>query len=192
MSCRFSWPISPCFTLIFALAAAAWPAQGRTIKAHVVALDQPLIYNRLGSSQANGMIFALARDVVPLKGHGHTDMTCAQQECQAGFVSLRPAKRPRPLVLRVNAGDDLEITFKNLLLRTPANPSTISASTFTRRAGVHIVGVEWDSVTLDDGTFVGDNETSYATPDNKRIYKVHAPAEGAYLLTSTAGPLAQA
>ena len=36
----------------------------RTVKADVVALDQALIYNRLGAINPAGMIYALKRDVV--------------------------------------------------------------------------------------------------------------------------------
>ena len=37
--------------------------EGRTIRADVVALDQPLTYNRFGSFNPYGMIYALANDV---------------------------------------------------------------------------------------------------------------------------------
>jgi hypothetical protein len=33
----------------------------RTLVANVVALDQPLMFNRLGAQNANGMLFALRR-----------------------------------------------------------------------------------------------------------------------------------
>lgn len=36
----------------------------RTLVANVVALDQPLMFNRLGAQNANGMMFALREDVV--------------------------------------------------------------------------------------------------------------------------------
>ncbi len=41
---------------------------GRTLTADVVAFDQPLMYNRLGASNVNGMMFALKRDVVDEAG----------------------------------------------------------------------------------------------------------------------------
>ncbi len=37
---------------------------GRTITANVLALDQPLVYNRLGATTPGGMIYALRKDVV--------------------------------------------------------------------------------------------------------------------------------
>ena len=44
--------------------ASAETMCGRTVFADVVALDQDFYYNRLGAINANGMIYALARDVV--------------------------------------------------------------------------------------------------------------------------------
>src|SRR5882672_8322631 len=92
-----------------AAAAAPHCGPGNTVSAHVVALDQQFWLNRLGASQPGGMIFALERDIVPSSGSGGL---------AAGKVKLRDSKRPRPLVLRVNAGDCLDIHFTNLLNAT--------------------------------------------------------------------------
>src|SRR5262249_21731390 len=82
--------------------------QKQTVKAYVVAIDRALVYNRFGAEQPGGMIFALARDVYP---QGNATTSCRFTDCTAGQVKLRASKRPRPLVLRVNEGDDLEIHF---------------------------------------------------------------------------------
>ena len=37
---------------------------GRWITAHVVALEQPYVYNRFGTCDPSGMVFALRRDVL--------------------------------------------------------------------------------------------------------------------------------
>jgi len=89
-----------------AAAPAPEPACGRTVTARVVALDQPIVLNRLGTVLPSGMIFALERDVVPLD---------PALGLAPGNVQLRAGRRPRPLVLRVNEGDCLRITFRNLL-----------------------------------------------------------------------------
>ena len=78
----------------------------RTIHANVVAIDQPFVINRLGASQPEGMIFVLKSDLVP------KDKT---QELRHDNFKLRDGKRPRPLVLRMNVGDMLEIHFENWL-----------------------------------------------------------------------------
>src|SRR6266496_3806652 len=91
-----------------ALAAVAPLARAqRTIKADVVALDQAFYNNRLGAFQPGGMIFALRRDVVSNTG--------PNDPLAPGKVMLRPQKRPRPMVLRMNVGDCIEVNFQNLL-----------------------------------------------------------------------------
>jgi len=91
--------------------ALAQPPCERVIKANVVALDQAYYNNRLGAFQAGGMIFALRRDVVSTVAPGGP--------LTPGKVMLRPDKRPRPIVLRANAGDCLQISFQNLLGNLP-------------------------------------------------------------------------
>src|SRR5689334_85276 len=91
----------------------------RNLVANVVAFDQPLMFNRLGAQNVNGMMFALRRDVVDDR-----DVSLAQGGAAVpGKVSLRPDKRPRPLVLRVAAGDCLTINLQNLLAYQ-ANPGS--------------------------------------------------------------------
>ena len=101
-------------TLILPEVAAA-----KTVTADVVLLDHVLVFNRLGAQNVNGMIYALKRDVVPVNENG--DITGPPgQGLQAGLIKLRPDKRPRPIVLRVSAGDTLVVNFTNLLNPAPA------------------------------------------------------------------------
>ena len=88
-------------------AADAPPKCETTVKADVVALDQAFQVNRLGTTRTDGEIYALRADVV--------SNDPATSKLLPGRVMLRPDKRPRPMVLRVNAGSCLEITFTNLL-----------------------------------------------------------------------------
>src|SRR5262245_30086348 len=94
------------------LVAAGGPSQGqpatclRQLTANVMALDQVFFYNRLGAVNPACMMYALRRDVV--------DVATGKTEAQggvlsAGHVALRPDKRPRPLVLRMNVHDCLTI-----------------------------------------------------------------------------------
>lgn len=89
----------------------------RTIKAEVVALEQAIVLNRYGAFNPSGMLFALKHDVV---FHDGTPLNDANMKEAPGNVRLREDKRPRPLVLRVNEGDCLEVRFHNLLM--PAVP----------------------------------------------------------------------
>ena len=100
----------------------------RTVTADVVVFDQPLMYNRLGAQNVNGIVYALRRDVVE-QVHAQASGTA----CQAGEVTLRPDKRLRPLVLRVAAGDCLEVRFQNLLTPTANTTNPPLRATRSRR-----------------------------------------------------------
>lgn len=199
--------------LLFAAAAAAYPAApaptctaANTITAYVVALDQVIVLNRFGSNMPGGMIYALARDVFPSNpppADYSEKNSCRFAACTAGSVQLRPdapafpGKRPRPLVLRANEGDCLEIHFTNLLSPTPltaASPpspaGTVQPS--TRKAGVHVQGLNWVNGPQDDASNVGNNGSSLVPPSvppatiGTAVYELYAEHEGAYLLYSTA------
>jgi hypothetical protein len=154
----------------------------RMIKADVVALDQAIVYNRLGTINPNGMIYALRRDVVS------TDTTTDTAILKAGKVMLRPDKRPRPLVLRMNIGDCLRISFQNLLSKEPRSskdpPSDDQPS--TRSAGVHVIGMELVGDISSDGSNVGKNKSSLVPPDGSIVYTITATREGNNLMYSTA------
>ena len=157
-----------------ALAAGAARAQctaSNTVVANVVALDQPIFYNRLGANDPAAMMYALRGDVVPISG----------TTVGAGNVRLRDGKRPRPLTLRVNAGGCLQVNFTNLLSPTPKNDQP-----GTRAASVHVIGMQLVSSIADDGSNVGRNASSLVEPGQSRTYTLFAEKEGTYLLYSTA------
>lgn len=88
------------------LESARSAASGRRLVcAEIAAFDQILVYNRFGSFNPFGMIFALKRDLVGVDGGG----------IKSGNVRLADGKRPRPMVLRANAGDVLLLRVHNLL-----------------------------------------------------------------------------
>jgi hypothetical protein len=82
------------------------PTCANTVVANVVAFDQIITYNRFGAFDPGGMMFALQRDIVPINAAGGL---------APGNVQLRGNKRPRPIVLRVNEGDCLQVNFTNYL-----------------------------------------------------------------------------
>lgn len=191
-------------------AAAVWAAipgayAQRTITADVVALDQAFYNNRIGAFQAGGMIFALRKDVVSNDPSSST--------LTAGKVMLRADKRARPIVLRMNAGDCMQVNFENLLLDKPAigtgaslpfvpssfkttedlnaanSPTSQSA---TRLAGVHVMGMELKQSIEDGASWAGANPNSLAGPGEKRTYRFCGVAEGAYLMYSTGATIGYA
>lgn len=101
----------------------------RVVCADLVAMDQMLVYNRFGSFNPYGMIFALRRDVVPMADSGADNPDCGADDgvhqtapvLEPGKVRLRDCHRPRPLVLRANVGDLLYVHVTNLLAPGPAD-----------------------------------------------------------------------
>ncbi len=161
----------------------------RTLKADVVALAQPIFLNRLGAVIPNGMVFALKRDTVGGQG-----------------LQLRADKRPRPIVLRANVGDCIQITLTNNIppvnfaITTPPPPPPGELYK-TPEVSLHVQGMEWVTGAKDDGSFVGKNDSSLATPPalptptptppagtswppQTQVYTLYARAEGTYLLYS--------
>lgn len=117
-----------------AAAGIAGQPYKRTICADVAALDQMLVYNRFGSFNPFGMIYALRRDLVPAS---QPPTLLTADECDAtlgtetqasrlspGDVRLKDCKRPRPLVLRANVGDIMHVRMANLLTKAAPNLSS--------------------------------------------------------------------
>lgn len=180
-------------TLGLAPTASAAQQARRTLEARVVALDQPFLCNRLGTSMPQGMLFALERDVVPMdtpiRG-GLDSRPLAPGPLRAGEVRLRTGKRARPIALRMNVGDHLRVTFTNLL--SPAPPSNAAAiGPMTRSAGFHVQGLEWMKSADSDGNWVGANPAagsgsmgSLAAPGETLVYDYYAKAEGVFMVYS--------
>ncbi|HET7402255.1 MAG TPA: hypothetical protein VFJ62_10750, partial [Usitatibacter sp.] len=166
----------------------------RQVTANLVVFDKPLMYNRLGAGNVNGMMFALKRDVIntstqlPLTAGG---------AATPGQLDLRPDKRHRPLVLRVRRGDCLTVTLQNLL--TPvANPLNVpltepSGQVHTvpldeqvagRFVGFHAAGTQLVNSIADDGSNTGANVSSLVAQGASRSYTVYAEKEGVFNVTS--------
>lgn len=181
----------------------------RTLVANVVALDQPLMFNRLGAQNANGMMFALREDVVddkqvPLSKGG---------AAVPGKVTLRPDKRPRPIVLRVAAGDCLTVNLTNLLAYQ-ANPNkhgidpeenevegeeegpeteveneggehfVADEQVNDRHVGFQVNGMQAVNSIGDIAANTGRNGNFLVSPGNTRSYTLYAEREGAFAATS--------
>src|ERR1044071_215173 len=196
-------------TLIVGNAIAQTPTCNRTVKADVVAFDQVIFYNRFGSFDPGGMMFALRRDVVAID---------TSRPIGPGNVQLRPDKRPRPLVLRMNEGDCIQVTFTNMLdaradvgnlqfANAPAkqpyfqgpvtDPETGQVADgdvklsqndtpATRNASIHVNGLDLIGGIGSDGSNVGNNTSSLVAPGNSTIYTLYGAKQGQYFLYSTA------
>ncbi|GAB3473681.1 hypothetical protein GCM10027398_27940 [Azotobacter salinestris] len=144
------------------------------------------MFNRLGAQNVNGMMFALRQDVVdeqqkPLHKGG---------AAQPGRVTLRPDKRPRPLVLRVAEGDCVKVNLQNLLA-TQANPRNASAPELQvddqvrgRQIGFKVNGMQVVGGIGDIAANSGRNGSFLLAPGASRSYTLYAEREGAFLATS--------
>jgi hypothetical protein len=190
-----------------------------TVKANVVALEQAYHYNRFGAVNPHGLMYALERDVV--KSSDEDENTGKEEETEqaialkhngddvhyAGHVQLRSDKRPRPLVLRVNEGDCLEVTFTNLLspqdegqeiIEDPLSKTKLAVDAEepkTRMASMHVNGLDYLSPEsgkpgiASDGANVGLNPSSLVAPGQTTVYRWQAKKEGGYLFYSMAHPV---
>ncbi|MGB7816993.1 MAG: hypothetical protein WBL28_11660 [Methylotenera sp.] len=116
---------------------------GRILRAEVVALEQAMVLNRYGAFNPSGMLFALKRDVVlnGLSNPRYPDGTALTDEnihLAPGHVRLRDNKRPRPLVLRANEGDCLEVRFHNLLMRGVPDERTGGPEQYNGKVPAHL------------------------------------------------------
>ncbi|HEU4795286.1 MAG TPA: hypothetical protein VFT02_06625, partial [Pyrinomonadaceae bacterium] len=181
-SVKLETPAAP--TTAPATTSAPAPVQQqctRTVRAEVVAIPQPLMLNRLGATIPNAFVFALKGDTT---GTGSN-------------VRLRPGKRPRPIVLRANVGDCLQVNLTNAIPQAAFDESTpISPAVGTKELSLHIQGQEWATGPQDDGSFVGKNSSSLATvapspspvpspmPPQTQTYTLFVKQEGTFLLYS--------
>ncbi|MDJ0837984.1 MAG: hypothetical protein QNK37_15830, partial [Acidobacteriota bacterium] len=171
--------VGPCILLALCWFSFAQQKEPRTILMKVVALDQPITYNRLGVAMPQGMIFALKRDVTSMDG---------SPGLNPGKVRLKSYKRPRPIVLRCNVGDNVVIEFTNLL-SPKVQPATYPLRVGTRNAGIHLSGLELSSQggIENDASFAGANPNSNVAPGKKTTYRYLAVEEGVFMLWSAAG-----
>jgi hypothetical protein len=189
------------FSLNIASAVERVQPSGRTVVAEVVAFDQAFLLNRLGSALNTPRIFALRKDVekqdgTPLPGYNENPNLSGF----AGNVRLKSYKRPRPIVLRANVGDILEIRFTNLLNQT--DPSDDPTGQFS---GCHVMGLSLATSIDDDSSWVGQNDLPATSPSPwpnagsfspnanasttaTKIYRYFVDAEGVFILYSAADP----
>ncbi len=173
-------------------AGQAAVACARTLSANVVVLDQPLMFNRLGAQNVNGTIYALARDVINMD----TGLPLTRGGAAVpGRVTLRPDKRPRPLVLRAAEGECVRVSLTNLLtpMPNPRNPGVFNHLPFTlpvdeqvasRQVGFTVAGMQLVGGITDDSSFVGRNPNSLVSPGQSGVYTFFAEKEGTFLATS--------
>src|SRR4051812_37431187 len=186
--------------LLAAGEAGAAIACARTITADVIALDQPIMFNRLGASNVNGMMYALRRDVI--NKATRKPLTVDPAGAVPGQVELRPDKRTRPMVLRIAAGDCLAVTLTNLLAPA-ANPNdalpnnvppfnvVIDDQAADRIVGFHVGGMQLVNSIADDSSMVGRvvaDPGSLVPVGQSKTYVLFGEKEGGFIAQSLGAP----
>ena len=125
----------------------------------IEAISLPIVYNRFGDHDPNGLMYVLKQDSERI-----------QRKARELFElpTPQPYEEVRPLVIRANVGDTVQINFENKL---------------DRRASIHVQGLPYNVLTS-DGANVGFNPDS--TTDRFIRYTWQADKEGVYLFSDMA------
>lgn len=126
---------------------------GKTRFYGVEAIEIPIVYNKYGDHDPNGLLYVLKKDAQRIKqsAEEHFSMNPPQ-----------PSREVQPLVLRANVGDKIVITFTHSL---------------NRSLSMHVQGLKYD-IQTSDGANVGYNRDS--TTVNRIVYTWYAEKEGVY------------
>ena len=125
----------------------------------IEAISLPIVYNRFGDHDPNGLLYVLKQDSERI-----------QREARKRFELPvpQPYEEVRPLVIRANVGDIVQINFENKL---------------GRRASIHVQGLSYNVLTS-DGSNVGFNPDS--TTSRRICYTWQAGKEGVFLFSDMA------
>lgn len=132
----------------------AYPKQERVRHYDIEAIEIPIVYNKYGDHDPNGLLYVLAKDAERIKEKAYENF---HQEIP------QPYEEVQPLVIRANVGDKVVIRFSHAL---------------DRSLSMHVQGLSYD-VQTSDGASVGynrDSTTKWCT-----IYTWYADQEGVFL-----------
>ena len=117
----------------------------------IEAISLPIVYNKYGDHDPNGMLYVLKKDSERI-----------QQKAREHFAMQppQPYKEVQPLVIRANAGDEIRINFYNKL---------------DRNVSMHVQGLHYNVLTS-DGANVGNNPDT--TTNSMIQYVWYAEKEG--------------
>ena len=171
---KFSIVFLAMLQTVFAQEYGTPPEGARTIVVNMAAVGQNIVNNRLGAHTPTGQMYVLLNDLVPMD-HPYDEY---QQDVVTpvdpskfapGKVRLRSYKRPRPITLRANEGDILQVNFHNLLDKTLVPEQ--------KTVGVQVFGLQWLSSENDKQIQPGESHT----------YRFFCSAEGVFMLMSPNG-----
>lgn len=133
-----------------------YPCPQKTRYYEIEAIEIPIVYNKYGDHDPNGLLYVLKKDAERIKEGARRNFS---QEIP------QPYEEVKPLVIRANVGDKVVISFSHSL---------------NRRLSIHVQGLDYD-VQTSDGASVGYNKDS--TARHKITYIWYANREGVYLFS---------
>lgn len=112
-----------------------YPKSERLRAYDIGAISVPIVCNKFGDHDPNGMLYVLKQDSERIR-----------REVRKRFElpASRPMRGCGPLVIRANAGDTVQMNFENKL---------------SRRASIHVQGLSYNML-ISDGANIGLNPDS--------------------------------
>lgn len=138
-----------------------YPVQETVRCYEIEAIEIPIVYNRFGDHDPNGLTYVLKKDAERVREGALRNF---QQEIP------QPCEAVKPLVIRANLGDKVIIRFSHSLKRA---------------LSIHVQGLAYD-VQTSDGADVGFNRDT--TTKRQITYTWYARREGVYLFHDLADP----
>lgn len=131
-----------------------YPCPNQTRYYEIEAIEIPIVYNKYGDHDPNGLLYVLKKDAKRIREGALRNFSLEVPQ---------PYKEVKPLVIRANVGDQVVISFTHSL---------------NRSLSIHVLGMDYD-VQTSDGANVGFNRDT--TTKNHIIYTWYATREGVYL-----------
>ncbi len=133
-----------------------YPCRNKVRTFHIEAIQIPIVYNKYGDHDPDGLLYVLEKDAERIKAGALENF---QKEIP------QPYEEVKPLVIRVNLGDEVCVCFKHSL---------------NRALSMHVQGLAYD-VNTSDGADVGYNQDS--TTKKEICYTWYAQKEGVFLFS---------
>lgn len=136
-----------------------YPGNQMVREYNIEAISIPIVYNKYGDHDPNGLLYVLKKDAKRIK-----------EKALENFKKPipQPYEEVRPLVIRANVGDKIIVNLYNSI---------------NRPVSIHVQGLSYD-VNTSDGAFVGKNADTTTTL--KRTYTWYAEKEGVYYFSDMA------
>ena len=133
-----------------------YPCRGKIRSFEIEAIQIPIVYNKYGDHDPDGLLYVLEKDAERIK-----------REALANFHQEipQPCEEVKPLVLRVNLGDEVHVRFRHSL---------------DRPLSIHVQGLAYH-VQSSDGASVGYNMDSATKSEIDYVW--YAGKEGVFLFS---------